>query len=497
MAEGSNLYYLDSRVQSFVHASTTIPKTYTANTFTGAQIFDSIPRSTTTAATTTSLAISGIISSLLKTNSSGSVIAALAGTDYENPLTFSTGLSRSVNTITVDQSFSPTWTSTHTFSNGTYSALFTGGNVGIGTTTPYAKLSIHAFSGQTNTTLFAIASSTASATTTLFSVSNTGLTTIGDSSGTGDANFQFANDNNAWSIGYFSTDKTFRIASSTNLTSNAMFQVGKSGTTTLNSGLGTGTGGNYLCINTSTFEILRGNGAACTASSIRFKDNVSDLEYGLEDVKKLRAISFTYKPEMNSGTSTHLGFLAEEVESIIPELVTYNNDGQIQGIDYPTVSVVLAKAIQELNLNLESIASTTASSTPTSQSFAESFFNNIFARIKIWLADATNGITKFFAKEVHTDMLCVKKSDGNEVCITGDQLAALLTGGGGSSSPAPAPTPAPIPESTASSTEPVATSTPPTEEPAPEPTPAPEPAPEPTPEPTPAPEPAPEPAPAP
>jgi hypothetical protein len=41
VAEGSNLYYLDSRVQSFVHGSTTIPKTYTSNTFTGANTFSS------------------------------------------------------------------------------------------------------------------------------------------------------------------------------------------------------------------------------------------------------------------------------------------------------------------------------------------------------------------------------------------------------------------------------------------------------------------------
>ena len=39
VAEGSNLYYLDSRVQSFVHASTTIPKTYANNTFSGSNIF--------------------------------------------------------------------------------------------------------------------------------------------------------------------------------------------------------------------------------------------------------------------------------------------------------------------------------------------------------------------------------------------------------------------------------------------------------------------------
>ena len=48
------------------------------------------------------------------------------------------------------------------------------GNVGLGTTSPYAKLSISAGSGDTNTMLFAIASSTASATTTLFSVDNIG-----------------------------------------------------------------------------------------------------------------------------------------------------------------------------------------------------------------------------------------------------------------------------------------------------------------------------------
>ena len=52
-----------------------------------------------------------------------------------------------------------------------------GGMFGVGTSTPYAKLSIHANNGETNATLFSIASSTASATTTLFNVSNTGVVT--------------------------------------------------------------------------------------------------------------------------------------------------------------------------------------------------------------------------------------------------------------------------------------------------------------------------------
>lgn len=44
----------------------------------------------------------GIISGILKANGLGTVSAAVAGTDYESPLTFSTGLTRTVNTISVN-----------------------------------------------------------------------------------------------------------------------------------------------------------------------------------------------------------------------------------------------------------------------------------------------------------------------------------------------------------------------------------------------------------
>lgn len=51
-----------------------------------------------------------------------------------------------------------------------YPSTLGAGNVGIGTTTPSAKLSIHASNGETNQDLFVIASSTASATTTVIKV---------------------------------------------------------------------------------------------------------------------------------------------------------------------------------------------------------------------------------------------------------------------------------------------------------------------------------------
>jgi hypothetical protein len=52
------------------------------------------------------------------------------------------------------------------------------GQIGIGTTSPYARFAISLNNGDINTTAFVIASSTANSTTTLFSVANTGNATL-------------------------------------------------------------------------------------------------------------------------------------------------------------------------------------------------------------------------------------------------------------------------------------------------------------------------------
>ena len=73
----------------------------------------------------------------------------------------------------------------------------------------------------------------------------------------------------------------------------------------------------------------------------------------------------------------------------------------------------------------------------TDDSDADSLVHRIFKalveHLVEWFAEATNGIADFFAKvgnfgRVNTDQLCTKKSDGAEVCASGDQLAAILAG---------------------------------------------------------------------
>ena len=427
---------------------------------------------TTTNLASTNLSVTGITSSLLKTNTVGTLLAAIAGTDYLSSMTFSWPWTRQADGSHATSTLA-----------SFFGGIFTNASSTLASTTM--------------TTLLAT-----NGTTTNLAVTN--ALDVGLSTGTGDAVFQFAGDSNAWSMGYYSTDKTFRIASSTNLTANVYFQIGKSGTTTLNSGVGAVVGTDQsLCIDGTTFELTRQAGDTCAASSARYKHDIVPL--GIEGLGLLRTfnpVSFVYNNDASS--TVHWGFIAEEMASTSPQLAAFNDDGSAQTINLTGITSVLVKSMKELDLNLATIASNTASSTPASQSFAEKFFDNVFSRIRTWLASAANGIEKFFAKEVHTDTLCVKKSDGSEICVTGDQLATLLANSGGSYSvysPPVSPSPTPEPTATATSTdttatstesvipsseEPSATTTPPVvEEPVPEPTPSPEPISEPVPEPEP------------
>lgn len=125
----------------------------------------------------------GMAAISLASSISGPIIKTLSGSNnstlYLSP---ANGLTRlfDIKNGTLAESLDMWNGSTRTInlaSNG--ASYFNGGFFGIGSTTPYANLGINANNGSTNTTLFAIGSSTQTATTTLFTVTNTGNVGIG------------------------------------------------------------------------------------------------------------------------------------------------------------------------------------------------------------------------------------------------------------------------------------------------------------------------------
>jgi hypothetical protein len=108
--------------------------------------------------------------------------------------------------------------------------------------------------------------------------------------------------------------------------------------------------GGYVGIGTTnpSYPLHMGSGAYCStagvwtnASDIAYKKNITDLRYGLSEVLKLQPREF----DMKQDNSHQIGFIAQEIEKVIPEVVS-GQEGQ-KGISYGNLAAVLVKAIQE------------------------------------------------------------------------------------------------------------------------------------------------------
>ena len=95
--------------------------------------------------------------------------------------------------------------------------------------------------------------------------------------------------------------------------------------------------GNAMCRYTSGLIVN------CSASSARHKQNIFGLRLGLDAVRRLRPVSFTWKRDRQRD----LGLVAEEVNEVDPLLVTRNAAGEVEGVRYDRLGVVLINAVQE------------------------------------------------------------------------------------------------------------------------------------------------------
>ena len=89
-------------------------------------------------------------------------------------------------------------------------------------------------------------------------------------------------------------------------------------------------------------------------SDISLKENIEDITYGLDTVKLLRPRKFDRKgaPEEEKA---EVGFIAQEVESIIPELISEAGTTPTKGMNYGALTSVLVKAIQELEARVKEL----------------------------------------------------------------------------------------------------------------------------------------------
>ena len=104
---------------------------------------------------------------------------------------------------------------------------------------------------------------------------------------------------------------------------------------------------------------VKSNGTILTSDS-RFKQNIKPISAALEKVSALRGVHFDWKkdqfPEKNFADGTQLGLIAQEVESVFPEVVSTDANG-LKSVNYPALIAPLVQSIHTLKLQNEALQS--------------------------------------------------------------------------------------------------------------------------------------------
>jgi hypothetical protein len=272
-----------------------------------------------------------------------SVTTFSAGTTGLTPSTATSGAVTLAGTLAVANggtgasSFSPNNYLIRTNSSGIFdtSAVYeAGGNVGIGTASPSAKL--HLNTNASVSTFDRIIQGRSAANNT-FVIGVSDPNAYFAAAGAGGLRFA-VNSNLGVSGSSVPSNVAMTILSTGNVgigTESPAVQLHTTGTIRYATFAGGG----------SSTITVDNSGDLTRTSSIQLKKDVTAINYGLNEILQINPINFNWIDEDKFGNENENGFIAEDVMSIIPNVV----GSDIHGIfmDYTKLIPILTKAIQE------------------------------------------------------------------------------------------------------------------------------------------------------
>ncbi len=86
----------------------------------------------------------------------------------------------------------------------------------------------------------------------------------------------------------------------------------------------------------------------------RYKHSVSQIDNALETVESMRGVTFEWNDEIEAKPGRQVGVIAQEVEEVLPEVVSTDAEG-IKSVDYSKLTAVLIEAVKELKAENEDL----------------------------------------------------------------------------------------------------------------------------------------------
>ena len=100
---------------------------------------------------------------------------------------------------------------------------------------------------------------------------------------------------------------------------------------------------------TANFEsTLTAGGDIVAYSDRRLKTNVQPIKNALDKTLSLQGITYN-RTDADADKSTKIGFIAQDVLDVLPEVVTHDLNSDIYGVSYGNVTALLVEAVKELS----------------------------------------------------------------------------------------------------------------------------------------------------
>ena len=88
-----------------------------------------------------------------------------------------------------------------------------------------------------------------------------------------------------------------------------------------------------------------------TYSERSLKTNIKPMQDALATVNKMQGYSY----DLKNGGKQEVGFMADEVANVVPEVVTFHKDGTAAGLDYGRLTSVLVEAIKAQQIQIDEL----------------------------------------------------------------------------------------------------------------------------------------------